>query len=117
MRQLKWNDELRPACLPQPTAEDFSGNMATVAGWGFTSEDRAKGSRPDILQKTSVLVVTNEECNEWYQSQGSKIKVISTQMCAGHEDGGRDSCWVSIWYYVVEFSIYERYRELDIIGR
>ncbi|RVE47335.1 hypothetical protein evm_008016 [Chilo suppressalis] len=91
--QLTWNEELRPACLPQPKAEDFSGNVATVAGWGFTSEDRAKGIRPDVLQKTSVMVVTNEECNNWYKSQGSKISVVPTQMCAGHEDGGRDSCW------------------------
>lgn len=53
------------------------------------------GSRPSVLQKTEVTVVTNEECNSWYRSQGSKVKVIGTQMCAGYEDGGRDSCWVS----------------------
>ncbi|XP_013189667.2 trypsin-1-like [Amyelois transitella] len=92
-RQLKWTNELRPACLPQPLATDFSGALATVAGWGFTHEDRGKGSRPNVLQKTVVVVVTNEECNNWYQSQGSKVKVIPTQMCAGHEQGGRDSCW------------------------
>ncbi|KOB70504.1 Serine protease H42 [Operophtera brumata] len=54
-RQLRWSSNLRPACLPQPVAEDFSGTSAT----------------------------------------GSKVKVIGTQMCAGFEDGGRDSCWVS----------------------
>ncbi|XP_063829168.1 transmembrane protease serine 9-like [Ostrinia nubilalis] len=93
VRQLKWTEDLRPACLPQPKADDFSGTTATVAGWGFTNEDRAIGSRPNVLQKTSVVVVTNDECNQWYQSQGSKVKIIPTQMCAGHEQGGRDSCW------------------------
>ncbi|XP_072945068.1 trypsin-1-like [Epargyreus clarus] len=93
IRQLTWTNELRPACLPQPLSSDFSGTLATVAGWGFTNEDRAIGSRPNILQKTEVLVVANDECNTWYESKGSKVKVIPTQMCAGHEKGGRDSCW------------------------
>ncbi|XP_049876408.1 trypsin-1-like [Pectinophora gossypiella] len=93
VNQLKWSSDLRPACLPQPLASDFSGTIATVAGWGFTHEDRAIGVRPNILQKTEVMVVTNQECNQWYESQGSKVKVASTQMCAGHEQGGRDSCW------------------------
>lgn len=53
------------------------------------------GSRPNVLQKTDVFVVDNEQCNRWYESRGSKFKISSTQMCAGHEDGGRDSCWVS----------------------
>lgn len=92
-RQLRWSTGLQPACLPNSPAQDFSGTSATVAGWGFTHEDREKGSRPSILQKTEVTVVTNDECNSWYRSQGSKIKVIPTQMCAGHEVGGRDSCW------------------------
>lgn len=93
VRQLIWSRELRPACLPQPQSDDFSGTLATVAGWGFTDEDRSKGARPNILQKTEVTVVTNNECNQWYQSQGSKVKIQSTQLCAGYENGGRDSCW------------------------
>ena len=42
-RQIQWSNELRPACLPQPQSSDFSGKMATVAGWGFTNEDRGIG--------------------------------------------------------------------------
>lgn len=53
------------------------------------------GVRPNILQKTEVVVVENGECNSWYESKGSKVRVIATQMCAGYEQGGRDSCWVS----------------------
>ncbi|XP_034834614.1 trypsin-1-like [Maniola hyperantus] len=93
IRQLRWTNELRPACLPQPLAADYSGKMATVAGWGFTNEDRGIGTRPNVLQKTDVVVVENNECNNWYESQGSKVRIIPTQMCAGHETGGRDSCW------------------------
>ncbi|XP_062532943.1 trypsin-1 isoform X1 [Bombyx mori] len=92
-RRLQWSSELRPACLPKFLSEDFSGSLATVAGWGFTDENRNEGDRSNILQKTEVTVVTNDQCNQWYQSQGSKVKIIPTQMCAGYENGGRDSCW------------------------
>ncbi|CAB3230683.1 unnamed protein product [Arctia plantaginis] len=92
VRQLRWSSELQPACLPN-SPYDFSGTLATVAGWGFTNENREKGSRPNVLKKTEVTVVTNDQCNSWYRSQGSKVKIIPSQMCAGHEVGGRDSCW------------------------
>ncbi|CAH2093147.1 unnamed protein product [Euphydryas editha] len=93
VRQLEWTNDLRPACLPQPKSSDFTGRTATVAGWGFTNEDRGVGIRPNILQKTDVIVVENGVCNNWYESRGSKVRIIATQMCAGHEQGGRDSCW------------------------
>lgn len=51
--------------------------------------------RADILQKVEVRVVANALCREWYASEGKSIRVESTQMCAGWEEGKRDSCWVS----------------------
>lgn len=48
-----------------------------------------------MLQKVEVRVVENTVCREWYASQGKSIRVESKQMCAGWEEGGRDSCWVS----------------------
>ncbi|XP_032518942.2 trypsin-1-like [Danaus plexippus] len=92
-QQLVWTNELRPACLPRAKSSDFTGKSATVAGWGFTNEDRGIGERPNVLQKTEVTVVENGECNSWYESQGSKVRIIATQMCAGYKQGGRDSCW------------------------
>ncbi|VVC95653.1 unnamed protein product, partial [Leptidea sinapis] len=93
IKQLVWTSELRPACLPQAISPDYSGRAAIVAGWGFTNENREIGTRPNVLQKTDVIVVNNNECNDWYKSKGSKINVVGTQMCAGYETGGRDSCW------------------------
>lgn len=39
--------------------------------------------------------MTNTVCGEWYASQGKSISIETKQMCAGWEEGGRDSCWVS----------------------
>lgn len=49
VRQLKWSQNLRPACLPISLSEDFSGISATVAGWGFTNEDREIGKYVSYL--------------------------------------------------------------------
>lgn len=51
--------------------------------------------RANVLQKVEVRVVTNIVCGEWYASQGKSISIETKQMCAGWEEGGRDSCWVS----------------------
>ena len=51
--------------------------------------------RADVLQKVEVRVIENSVCREWYASQGKSTRVESEQMCAGYEEGGRDSCWVS----------------------
>ena len=75
-------------------ATRFSGREATAAGWGWLHETSALGGRADVLQKVTLLVVDNETCRDWYKSKGKKTKILDSQMCAGYEQGGRDSCWV-----------------------
>lgn len=49
-----------------------------------------------MLQKADVTVIGTETCREWYKSQGKKTKIQDTQICAGREQGGVDSCWVRL---------------------
>lgn len=53
------------------------------------------GGRATILQKAKVNVIEIEKCRSWYKSQGKKTKIQESQICAGHEQGGVDACWVS----------------------
>ncbi|XP_026321644.1 transmembrane protease serine 9-like [Hyposmocoma kahamanoa] len=85
----KEENEALSKIIPHPQYSEIEDLIMSIINPDFFKS----GSRPNVLQKTDVVVVTNDECNQWYQSQGSKVKVISTQMCAGHEQGGRDSCW------------------------
>lgn len=63
--------------------------------------------RADVMQKVSVRVVENSICREWYASQGKSTRVESQQMCAGHEEGGRDTCWVSSYFtFTIHLSLY-----------
>ncbi|KAL1502299.1 hypothetical protein ABEB36_007465 [Hypothenemus hampei] len=95
--EVKWTENVSPACLPANNKEKFnilSDNFkATVAGWGWTNENKNKGGRATILQKAHVNVVEIEKCRDWYKSQGKKTKIQETQICAGHENGGIDACW------------------------
>ncbi|KAL6266684.1 hypothetical protein P5V15_003523 [Pogonomyrmex californicus] len=98
-RPISWSESVKPACLPvatgQPGYSAFGGVEAIVAGWGWLGEDRSKYKRADVLQKVDVRVVANTVCDEWYASQGKSIQIGPKQMCAGWEEGLRDSCWVS----------------------
>ncbi|KAL2717388.1 trypsin-1-like [Vespula squamosa] len=96
-RPITWSESVKPACLPaasgKPGYRAFGGESAVAAGWGWLGEDRSRYKRADVMKKVSVRVVENSICREWYASQGKSIRVESQQMCAGHEEGGRDTCW------------------------
>ncbi|KAG5895725.1 hypothetical protein JTB14_025672 [Gonioctena quinquepunctata] len=94
-RNIQWSESVLPACLPIASSSnsELDNLLATVAGWGWTHEDSSKGSRANNLQKARVNIIENDECRTWYQSQGKKTKIQDSHICAGHKNGGRDSCW------------------------
>ena len=50
------------------------------------------GRHATKLQKVDVPILTNEKCKQWLE-EGKKALVISdNSMCAGYEEGGKDSC-------------------------
>lgn len=58
--------------------------------------DQGVGDPANILQKGSVNVWKNIDCQKSFREKGSDIIVSEKQMCAGYVNGGIDSCWVSI---------------------
>ncbi len=62
--------------------------MATVAGWGMTSEKDY--STPDILLKVTVPLIDQVTCAAAYESSG--YPVTDTMICAGEMAGGKDAC-------------------------
>ncbi|XP_026678596.1 testisin-like [Diaphorina citri] len=71
-----------------PTSYEAGINCVSFSPIIFLS-----GRRSNILQKVALSVVSNQVCQAWYQSEGKKINVKESQMCAGHEQGGKDACW------------------------
>ena len=52
-----------PVCLPSSSSSQFTGQLATVTGWGTTSSG---GSQPPRLREVDVTVVSNQQCNNDY---------------------------------------------------
>ncbi len=68
---------------PADAALMAPGTMATVTGWGLTSEN---GQGSNELLEVDVPILSDAQCQE-YQSINAAVEV-----CAGYEEGGRDSC-------------------------
>ena len=59
------------------------GTQATVTGWGTTAE----GSMTSLeLREVMVPLVSNAQCNQAYGI------ITDNMLCAGYENGGKDSC-------------------------
>jgi len=59
--------------------------LATVAGWGATSEG---GAGSDRLKEVALPIVSDAQCAAHYGSS----TVAATEVCAGYPEGGQDSC-------------------------
>ncbi|XP_065283318.2 brain-specific serine protease 4-like isoform X1 [Dermacentor albipictus] len=97
-QDIKFNRYVIPICLPEGPLQ-LKGRSATVAGWGNikdidkdSSGDGFAGARKDILQKVTVPIVANEECNGWYAQSGKLVHLQDTQLCAGFKEGKKDAC-------------------------
>lgn len=59
------------------------------------------GERSNILREVTIQIFNNSACDKMYAASGTAIKrsfprgILDTQMCAGHEQGGKDACQVS----------------------
>ncbi|GMF45719.1 unnamed protein product [Phytophthora fragariaefolia] len=73
------------AALPAVEGSDEKvGTMATVLGWGQTSE----GSNSFTLQQADLPIISNEECNKY---SSYKNRLTEGMLCAGNGKG-KGSC-------------------------
>lgn len=85
-KPVEFGPKIQPACLPGSQFEDYSGRVATIAGWGRLGEQDQTSS---ILRQVVVPIWTEEEC---YASDYGKRRLTNNMMCAGLQDGGADAC-------------------------
>jgi len=60
---LTFSSTIAAVCLPASTQSLYTGQVATVTGWGLTSSG---GSPASTLQEAEVEVISNEACNDHY---------------------------------------------------
>ncbi|KAH7141753.1 trypsin-like cysteine/serine peptidase domain-containing protein [Dactylonectria macrodidyma] len=74
------------AALAASGSDPVGGSSAIVAGWGTTTEGGS--SLPVSLRKVTVPIVSRATC----RSQYSTSQITTNMVCAGLEEGGKDSC-------------------------
>ncbi|XP_022648505.1 serine proteinase stubble-like [Varroa jacobsoni] len=88
-KSLQYMPHVAAICLPPDTTGNLVGQNATVTGWGRLNEG---GVLPSLLQEVQVPIVSNEKCKTMFQAAGRNEFIPSIFMCAGYENGGKDSC-------------------------
>ncbi|XP_046866584.1 transmembrane protease serine 9 [Drosophila willistoni] len=86
---VPFSHEIQPICLPTSAAQQsrsYSGQVATVAGWGSLREN---GPQPSILQKVDIPIWANAECARKY-GRAAPGGIIESMICAGQ--AAKDSC-------------------------
>ncbi|XP_064471756.1 trypsin-7-like [Ornithodoros turicata] len=86
--RLKWpakfNENIRPICLPTSRDETFFGKKAYVAGWGHLFHG---GPSSPTLLEAELRIWNNTECQEAFPQP-----ITNAFLCAGNREGGGDSC-------------------------
>merc|ERR1711971_1169375 len=82
---LSFSSSISPVCLPADPTVTFTGEVATVTGWGSLG---AGNQIPAILQEANVTVISNAACKT--APQPYKDGISETMLCAAAP--GKDSC-------------------------
>ena len=84
-----------PACLPDAndkkmTGDALAGKTVTVSGWG-QPKSGWNVSQHNVLHVVDVPAISNKKCNE-SEYRNSIYRITDAMLCAGHAEGGIDSC-------------------------
>ena len=83
---LSINEFVAPISLP--TKYQHSSGSALVSGWGTLREFAFYGS--SRLMKVAVPIVSNEDCNNDYESETNPRPIFDSMLCAGENE--KDAC-------------------------
>lgn len=107
---LNFTERIQPIALPDANTDIYDGNLCVTTGWGnlvstfyfhlnrislnffFTlyhriGETQSANESFQFLRKVDVPIFNEKECSKAY-----KTTITPRMICAGHYEGGKDSC-------------------------
>eukprot|EP00094_Tigriopus_californicus_P009970 TCALIF_09615-PA protein Name:"Similar to Sb Serine proteinase stubble (Drosophila melanogaster)" AED:0.18 eAED:0.18 QI:127/0.66/0.6/1/0.66/0.6/10/439/622 len=85
---VTFSPNIIPICIPEDD-KSLVGETAWVTGWGRLYED---GPLPSVMQEVGLPVIKNSDCELMYKDAGYVEHIPNIFICAGYEEGGKDSC-------------------------
>ncbi|XP_050962415.1 trypsin-3 [Labeo rohita] len=82
---VTFTEYVKPVCLAAAGSVFGGGTKSWITGWGKLNSGDTQ--IPNILQEVEIPIVNNDVCNEAF-----KGIITSNMLCAGLNEGGKDSC-------------------------
>jgi len=82
---ITYTTSAQPVRLAPASSPQFEGEIASVTGWGTTSEG---GSISQVLREVEIPVISNTQCRNYYGASS----ITNQMVCAYVTGGGKDSC-------------------------
>ena len=68
----------------------------TITLWSFSAQLLSDGPLPSKMQKVTLPIINNTECELMYEKAGFREHIPHIFICAGYREGGKDSCEVKM---------------------
>ncbi|XP_060137551.1 prostasin-like isoform X1 [Zootoca vivipara] len=95
---------IRPICLPEASVQFSMEESCVVTGWGEIQPGVALPP-PLTLQEVKVPLIDREKCNSLFNAAQREPPLYNPvgpgMICAGYQEGGKDSCQVGCSIIVV----------------
>ncbi|KAK2884829.1 serine protease 33 [Channa argus] len=88
---ITWSDYAQPVCLPTSSTSFPPGMLCYVTGWGDIQNGVALQGA-GTLQQVQVPIISQSSCQEMYQTNKDSVDILDDMVCAGFQEGGKDSC-------------------------
>ncbi|XP_059387712.1 serine protease 33-like isoform X1 [Carassius carassius] len=89
---VQWSDRIQPICLPYANVEFSSDMRCMITGWG-NIRDGVALQGVGALQQVQVPIIDSKICQDMFLINPTEnIDIRRDMMCAGFQEGGKDSC-------------------------
>ncbi|KAK2876888.1 hypothetical protein Q8A67_020984 [Cirrhinus molitorella] len=89
---VRWSDRIQPICLPYANVEFNSDMRCMITGWGDIRDGVALQG-VGALQEVQLPIIDSKTCQDMFLINPTEnIDIGNDMMCAGFQQGGKDSC-------------------------